>query len=475
MNTITQEEFIDDYVKAIDSNNAAIFAGAGLSRASGYVDWKGLLSDIANNIGLDIKKEHDLPAVAQYYKNERRGRNSINQLLVEKFVNGCNDNENLEILSKMPIATYWTTNYDTLIESNIRKAGKIVDVKYTQDSLTITIPKRDAVLYKMHGDISMPQDAVLTKDDYESYSITHKLFITALQGDLITKTFLFLGFSFEDPNLNSILAQIRVLLTDNQRTHYCIMRKVKRNEYKTDEEYFYALTKQDLQISDLLRYSINTLLINEYTDITNILKILYRKYLSKRIFISGSAHTYGDWSNPEVFLTNLSKKLIEHEYHISSGLGDKIGTFIITGALEYLMSNKNMEVERYLTIRPKPSFNQTESGKKMHKEYHFNMIKDCGITLFLFGNKKINGKLENSPGVLEEFKMSLKNNNIIIPIGSTGFSSKIILDYIKDNISDFSYLEPYIDILENEKKENKLINTILKIIDSINISDFHLE
>ncbi len=34
-----------------------IFAGAGLSIPSGYIDWKGLLKDFAGEVGLDIEKE----------------------------------------------------------------------------------------------------------------------------------------------------------------------------------------------------------------------------------------------------------------------------------------------------------------------------------------------------------------------------------------------------------------------------------
>lgn len=38
---VTKQEFIETYVKAIREGDAAVFAGAGLSRPSGLVDWKG--------------------------------------------------------------------------------------------------------------------------------------------------------------------------------------------------------------------------------------------------------------------------------------------------------------------------------------------------------------------------------------------------------------------------------------------------
>jgi hypothetical protein len=76
---ITQREFKKKYLKALLDKNAAVFAGAGLSVESGLVNWKQLLKDIAEDIGLDIEKETDLIAVAQYHKNERKSRATINQ------------------------------------------------------------------------------------------------------------------------------------------------------------------------------------------------------------------------------------------------------------------------------------------------------------------------------------------------------------------------------------------------------------
>ena len=45
--TDQQKKFINDFVIEINSGDAAIFAGAGLSASSGFVNWKELLRDIA--------------------------------------------------------------------------------------------------------------------------------------------------------------------------------------------------------------------------------------------------------------------------------------------------------------------------------------------------------------------------------------------------------------------------------------------
>jgi len=110
--TISKDKLIREYVRAIKEGNAAIFAGAGLSRASGYTNWKGLLKPMAEEIGLDIDKETDLLAVAQYYRNECTSRSRINSKILSAFTKDTVENENVNIITRLPISTYWTTKYD---------------------------------------------------------------------------------------------------------------------------------------------------------------------------------------------------------------------------------------------------------------------------------------------------------------------------------------------------------------------------
>ena len=79
-------EFQRRYAKAVQEGYAAVFAGEGLSKPSGYVDWKELLREVAADIYLDVDIETDLVAVAQYYCNERRDRSRLNNIIISEFV-----------------------------------------------------------------------------------------------------------------------------------------------------------------------------------------------------------------------------------------------------------------------------------------------------------------------------------------------------------------------------------------------------
>lgn len=133
------ESFIDTFAKDIADGSAAIFAGAGLSVDSGYVNWKELLRGIATELGLDIDRESSLIDIAQFHLNERaQNRTQINQTLIEEFSSDHQVNSKHRILARLPITTYWTTNYDRMIETALEAAGKIVDAKRRIDDLKHT-------------------------------------------------------------------------------------------------------------------------------------------------------------------------------------------------------------------------------------------------------------------------------------------------------------------------------------------------
>ena len=239
--------FIDKYVKEIKDNSAAMFIGAGFSESAGYVDWKNLLRSVADDLKLDIDKEYDLVSLAQYCYNQNRSRSIINDVIFDEFTQERESDENHRIIARLPISTYWTTNYDSLIEDALTEAQRIVDVKYNNKQLSLTKPHRDAIVYKMHGDKSNPDEAILIKDDYEKYYRDHAQFITALSGDLISKTFLFVGFSFSDPNIDYILSRVRIDYgTQNNRQHYALMRKVNAKDCTDQAEYEYKKRKRKI-------------------------------------------------------------------------------------------------------------------------------------------------------------------------------------------------------------------------------------
>lgn len=477
--TKQQKSFITAFVTEINNCDAAIFAGAGLSASMGFVNWKGLLKDLADELNLNIEKEHDLISVAQYHFNKFK-RGKINNKIKNEFTTLKNGSENHKILSRIGIDTFWTTNYDQLIEKTLEADGKTVERKLRNEDFGSNIKKKDAIVYKMHGDKDSPDEAILTKDDYETYNDKRELFSTALRGDLLSKTFLFIGFSFDDPNLDYILGRIKILLKDNTPTHFCLFKEVLENDFKdvnkSDEEnkedFLYAKIKQELKIDDLIRYGINAILIKDYSEIPLILSEIEKRIRRKNIFISGAANDYSPYTEADAkdLIHNLSYKLAEKEYKIVSGYGLGIGSVVINGALDFKLNSNYRNLDDLLILRPFP---QTQSGNKTIPEiwtdYRNEMISKAGIAVFVFGNKLVNGNLVNSNGMEEEFDICLKHNVIPIPIGSTGYVSKHLWEKVINDLNiyypDNADLKNAIIELgkNNLSKEEIIKNTIIAI------------
>ena len=138
--------FLKRYLAEIEAGNAAIFAGAGLSKPAGYVDWRDLLREIADDLDIRIDLESDLVAVAQWHFNKANNRSRLNKAIIDHLSMEKDPTPNHLLLARLPIATWWTTNYDKLPEKAFERVGKIVDVKSDHRQLANTKPRRDTIL-----------------------------------------------------------------------------------------------------------------------------------------------------------------------------------------------------------------------------------------------------------------------------------------------------------------------------------------
>ena len=468
------DKFVRHYSRAVRSGDAALFIGAGMSQRAGFVDWRELLREIAEDLSLDIDRESDLVAIAQYHVNRNRTRSRLNEAILQEFTKTAQISENHRILARLPISHIWTTNYDTLLEDAIKAARKKPDIKLTHQNLAQTRPGRDVVVYKMHGDVSQPQDAVLTKDDYERYEATHRLFIENLKGDLISKTFLFLGFSFTDPNIDYVLSRVRVLLGENQRNHYCIMRQPQRPRGRGRQlaDYEYEKRKFELRVEDLQRFAIETVPIDDYSEITDLLRAISKRAHQKNIFVSGSSRDYGAFGQERLnaFARRVGHEVIARGYNLVSGFGRGLGDEVILGALDALYRvEEGSDLGRTL-IRPFPravggASIQAEANRR-HRE---DLISQSGAAIFLCGNREYDGHIANSKGVIEEYAITKELGRFPIPVGCTGFAAEAIWNDVLRNIDTLLPMKgikrDFIALGNEGKSEDELINALFAIID----------
>ena len=288
-----------------------------------------------------------------------------------------------------------------------------------------------------------PADAVISKDDYESYSTKMGAYVAALRGDLIERTFLFLGISFTDPNLDYILSRVRIRYTENQRHHYSIQRRVAQEAGESDEDFRVRKLKQHYFIKDLKRFGVQTVLVNEFSGLTDLLQQVATRYRRQSVFISGAAHDFGTWerNDAEAFLHNLSHSLASKKCRIVTGFGLGVGSPVINGALAWLNSQGKTISDEDVVMRPFP---QVATGganlADQWKSYREQMLEQAGIAIFVFGNKiDASGNVIPSNGMRQEFELAIAAGLKAIPIGATGFMAEELWNEI---LTDFDTYFP---------------------------------
>jgi hypothetical protein len=285
--------------------------------------------------------------------------------------------------------------------------------------------------------------------------------------------FIFIGFSFTDPNLDYILSRIRVSMKGEARHHYYFIKKINERDpgIADKAEFEYLTRKQELFVQDLKRFQLQPVWVDTYPEITAILSEIETLFKKKTVFISGSAEVYGAWdkNTAQTFIHNLSKRLIKENLRVVNGFGWGVGSAVINGALEQIYLKPNKYSEDQLIIKPFPQY--ATGGKELSQlwqEYRENMIPYAGIAIFIFGNKFVKDKIELADGVYKEYEIVRKFNLFPIAINATGYiSEKIAIELMDERYYNTPILE-LINSLNKENEPNQIIEIIIKIINLIN-------
>lgn len=469
-------DLINYIVSCLEHKSLSVFLGSGMSYDACKIDWKSLVDPYISQLS---GNDSDLIKGLQYYVTQNKiDVGDFKREIALKFL-GLKYDLNHELLAKLPIRNYWTTNFDTLIEDALKTTYEQRDVMKTNDSFITAEERRDNVVYKLHGDANEPRGIVILQDDYDDYPKSHCNFVTALENELATNSMLFLGYSFNDPDIKNIINLLK-LKTPTLQTHLFILKRECR-EKELAQRYW---------IDELTKKGIITCLIDEYTEVEEILSRIYKKYMARKIFISGSScGEYGKFTENEAhdLLYRLGYKLIERfkdqDVNLISGYGLGVGPNIVEGAAE-AVANNDLDFGKKILIYPFPktyycihSEDRSPKLEEHFKHYREKMIEKCGIAFFLFGNKRDKaGNTIVADGVVKEFEIAHKQGKYVFPIGSTGGAAKILADKVLANYASYNKTSLDVERLYYELNLSKItadeiIEKICAIIDLIAYRD----
>ena len=465
MSGCSKESFIKEFVKQLRCGRASLFIGSGISRKAGYANWKDILRECAEEIGLEVDKESDLITLAEYYVRDKL-RTKINQTIAEYFDDSKGKPVEVHrIISTLPISSIWTTNYDTLLErcfDNADISNSIITNDKSYSNLNRSVKVK---IHKIHGDVKNASECVITRKDYEKFEEQHDIVLSELKGEMCTNSFLFLGYGFNDTDIQHILSKIRLAYEENHpQRHFCVLEKVKRDNYKDDEDYEYNQKRQSHHVADMQSYGINVVLVDSYDEIESMLKEISLRVHLYDVLICGAYENSTRLAENRItpIAEQLAEKLIISGYKIFTGYGKNLGSDIVSGAFKGC-GNVDVAAKKFndnVFLFPFPyKLSNNVDRIKLYTGLRKNMIAKTQISIFICGEKDDGGVLVNSPGTMEEYELSQAQGNLIIPIATTGGAARAIWDDL--NKKDLKYSQN-----EFFQKLNKEINpaTIVEIV-----------
>ncbi len=280
--TITQRDLIERYGRVAEYGGAALLVGAGLSRASGLPNWADLIDGMRQEADVPESLQ-DMPLVAEYIvKSLPGGEERLEQHILQNITSSsASPSKGHRSIAALRVDDLWTTNYDRLIE---QADPEIESVATEGDLSRRTMPSRRRLM-KMHGSVSVESPPgwhakpVITRKHFETYEADHPKMWAALRATYLTKTFLFLGFSFDDPNIGLLLRLSRSLGAEAAPLHYTVLRVPSESEKRRLHE----LRVQDLQDSGVVVCE-----IEDYAELDDILDRLVRRTMQPRLLVTGS-------------------------------------------------------------------------------------------------------------------------------------------------------------------------------------------
>lgn len=282
------DSFIQQFAPRLRSGDAAVLSGAGVSVPSRLPDWAALLEPARAELHLP-KTFTDLSLLASYYVSEvPGGRVRLTRAIQERLTGETfAPNPIHHALWRLPIRYMWSLNFDNLLEEAHRMDfGHFPRVIDTDKDMRGSLSAAGCTLVKMHGGIGdLEGDGrrlVVTRDDFDLYIREFPRTWARLLADFYTKSILFVGISFADPNMQTLLRLVRTGSDHETQRHYSIVEEI--SPVLSAE----STALNSLQRADLERGGVQSVELPSFSDLPSLLNRLAVAARPPAVMLSGS-------------------------------------------------------------------------------------------------------------------------------------------------------------------------------------------
>jgi len=227
-----------DLIHDIAARKSVLFLGAGVSRNATNADgvhpreWTAFLEHLATRVSDAAKKEEviqsinegDLLTACELAREYLSAPLFKTEMLQEFSGNGYKPAKIHDDLSLVDSRLVMTTNFDKLYENraNQLQDNTVIVKSYYDRDVADVFRRRDRVVIKVHGTIDTPDMTIFTRSQYARARRDYGHFHQLLRGLFVTHTFVFLGTSLRDPDIQ-LLLEDHAYRFEGARPHYMAM------------------------------------------------------------------------------------------------------------------------------------------------------------------------------------------------------------------------------------------------------------
>jgi hypothetical protein len=201
------------------------FLGAGFSKPLKLPDWSELIGWMAERLGFesDLFRLHGrYEQLAEYF--QLSGHDHFQQLVYEmtrrfdseEAARTRRTSRMHNALASLEWRTLYTTNYDSHVEGAIQDAGRKAAVLSSFDDFQMRREPGTCEVIKFHGTLAKPDTIILTESSYFRRFALETPVDQRLRADLLSHSFLFMGYSFNDWNIRYIWYRMHQLRLQGQ-------------------------------------------------------------------------------------------------------------------------------------------------------------------------------------------------------------------------------------------------------------------
>lgn len=221
------DQHISEIKGLMKAKQLVLFIGSGVSRPLQLPSWSELIGQLAKELGYNdpdvFTLYGDNLTLAEYYKIKKNptGKHTPLSNWMQKNLavdeTRINSSDIHKEIANLGCSVIYTTNYEAALEEAVKAADKIPHTIVTVDDLA-TAPADAIQILKFHGDMGDEKSIVLAEQDYfKRLSFDTPLDIK-LRADMLSKSFLFLGYSMSDINIRLLSYKLNQLWKESRDT-----------------------------------------------------------------------------------------------------------------------------------------------------------------------------------------------------------------------------------------------------------------